>query len=53
MLDDREVGVVAEDVVEHVVALRRGCCDDAGREGGVLIGDVGVGREALPACEVA
>jgi len=48
---DRDVGGVAEDFVEHVVRLALGRDDDLRSVGGVLVGDVGVGREDLTAVD--
>lgn len=47
VLGDRQVGRVAEDLVQHDDGLAPGGRDDLGVVGGVLIGDVGVGRGAL------
>jgi hypothetical protein len=51
VLGDRDVGGVAEDLIEHVVGLALGRDDDLRAVGGVLVGDVGVGREDLPAVD--
>jgi len=47
VLGDRQVGRVAEDLVQYRDGLAPGGRDDLGAIGRVLIGDVGVGRGAL------
>lgn len=47
VLGDRQIRCVAEDFVEYVVGFTFGGDDDLGAVGGVLVGDVGVGRQAL------
>jgi hypothetical protein len=44
---DREIGCIAEDFVQHVVGFPVGRDDDLCAVGGVLVGDVGVGRDAF------
>jgi hypothetical protein len=39
---DGQVGLVAEDLVEHVWELPLGRADDFGAEHGVLVGDAGI-----------
>ena len=53
VLHDRQIGVVAEHPVEHVVALRGGGHDHLGVERRMLIRDMAVGRDALAAGEIA
>jgi hypothetical protein len=47
VLDDRQLGGVAQDLIEHVKAVTIGRDDDLGPVGGVLVRDVGVGGDAL------
>jgi hypothetical protein len=44
VLQQRQFGGVAEDLVQHVRGAAVGGDDDLGAEGGVLVGDVGVAR---------
>ena len=53
MLGDEQVGLVTQDAVERVGAFRVGRRDHRGVEGRVLVRDVGIGGQALPAGEVA
>ena len=47
VLDDRELAGVAEDLVKGVRGVSFGGDDDLGAERRVLVGDVGVARDAL------